>query len=244
MAKMDRRQKGILLVTIFALLFLGWQVYSLIKDDLTSKPVTTNLPLAKPQNSAAPSITTVSAAPATLQPVSVVDEEPKADTPRTEKELPPEMVQSLSFPARPEYLRLATQYEMAKMQRQLLEEEVAIANAKAQIAKLGTNAMQAGGDADTEIVAADTGLQLVSVAQQAGSWTATINQNGTYQVVEVGSRLPPDIEILAIDNDGVMLSEESTRKKLTFNGMIILSTPPNSQQQVVKKLEQRATHIF
>jgi hypothetical protein len=250
MAKMSQKQKGMLLLTVVALLFLGWQVYNLISDDLSRRPQATN-PLTSRAYSAPATNATTAAPAASSAPLASIPEQdanPNAAAPKAENELPPELVKSLTFPARPEYLRLANQYQMAKMQRQLLEEQVAIANAQAQITKLGTSTVSGGASAPADLsVASGAGLELVSVAEQAGAWSATLNQNGAYQSVGVGTRLPGDIEILSIDKEGVVFNQESTRKKLTFNGMIILSKPAPVKQtpleQTIKVSEQKATGV-
>ena len=251
MAKMSQKQKGMLLLTAVALLFLGWQVYNLISDDLSRRPQVAN-PLTSraytaPVTNGATAAPAASSAAAPLASIPEQDANPNAAAPKAENELPPDLVKSLTFPARPEYLRLANQYQMAKMQRQLLEEQVAIANAQAQITKLGAPTAGGSSTATDLSVASDTGLELVSVVEQAGAWSATLNRNGAYQSVTAGTRLPGDIEILEIDKDGVIFSQEFTRKKLTFNGMIILSKPaPVKQtplQQPIKVAEQKATGV-
>lgn len=220
---MDRKQKGILVLTIGVLLFLGWQVYELLRDDFSSQVVHNSNPMSSnPTPTNAP-----------LKPMEPVHIPPAAQTPKAEN-LPPELIKSMNFPSRTQYLQLANQYEMAKMQRQLLEEEVAIANAKMQIARTNTGeATDLSPTLSVTTNAPELGLALVYVAQQEGHWTATLVQNGQYQIVVVGARLPPDIQVLGIDDEGVLIHQPAGRKKITFNGIISVDGPAPATQEVL-----------
>ncbi|MCB1827152.1 MAG: hypothetical protein KDH94_01920, partial [Coxiellaceae bacterium] len=120
--QMDIKQKTLLVLTIGAFSYLGYQVYDMMKNDMDSPPPVAH---SAPHYSSGP-VQTANAAVRTSTPTAAV----ALPTP------PPEMHQAPLATSQKAYLHMVNQYELAKMKRRLLEERAAIAAAQQRIASL------------------------------------------------------------------------------------------------------------
>ncbi len=222
MLKLDQKQKWILVLTVAAFIFLGWQVYSLIKDDVSShiSKASPKAPVLTNSASVADKTAVVSERSSSAQSTAAPSAPSLQNLPRVQEELPKKMLRSIEFPGHSEYVELANAYELAKMRHQLLVEQVAIADAEQKIAKMNHEvgpAPTAGPRVLRSSSESDGSYHLVSVAQSSGVWSATLVRNGRYQTVKVGAHLVPDIKVLAIDDEGVLIQQDSKEKRMGFD---------------------------
>ncbi len=188
-----------LILTVLAGIFLAWQIYSFIRGDAPAETAVNNTPMHTQANTPTPSVEEPPAYP-------VVQELPKID-----------IANPALNPEQREYLNLVTQYQLAKIRRQLLEEEAAVAAAKRRIMEaegknleINLNSLPNASIGNGSALVPN--LQLIYVDHQAGEWSATINQRGQYREVHLGTQLPDGSRITAISQNGVALNSPSGEK--------------------------------
>lgn len=224
---MDKKQTLLMVLTIIAFLFLGYEIYRLVTDD-TSTPVaakTTVLPAKASPTKAANSTDTASTSEANA-PVQLASLQQ----------------QPASVKNQQAYMQLMNQYEIAKMRRQLVDEEVAIAQAQHRIQELsgGASASTASDSLpnSTSFTPAQSGIQLSYLDKQDGQWSATINNNGQYVQVTKGSMIDGRFKVIGVDQDGVLVQAAAGREQITFNGIKAIKAPVVVKKQV-KKVEPK-----
>lgn len=223
---MDKRQTIILSVTVALVLVLGEQVYQLLHHDVAHKSKAIPVAMAS-----------------TPRPTEMVT--PRSTTPARapvfQAQLPPSVVanQQHLVTHQEKYIALVNQYELAKMQRQLLEEEVAIASARERIAEINEKTRQLAGPSTTTTPADDLEpaasltdnttphtnspaptYQLAYLDHQGETYTATLVTNGRYQEVSAGAQLADGNQITHIDTNGVEMQVNHQPYRLTFNGLM------------------------
>lgn len=241
--QMDMKQKTLLVLTVAAFGYLGYQVYGLMKGDMGSLlPMVQSAPrysqhthLATSNNgpiqtaNAAESVT-VSSVPNVIVP-----------SPVTLQHAPLEAGQKA-------YLHMVNQYELAKMKRRLLEERAAISAAQHRIATLNKQTRDIdsslAGSADTydhteTNTRRNVPYQLSYVDRQNGAWSATLSRSGYYFQVHVGSQLLDGAKVTHISRQGVTLQTGQSREKVTFEGIVAM---PAEKAPVVVKLVETDIH--
>ena len=195
--KLNIRQKVMLALTILAAVFLAWQIYHFIQGN--AAPV---------QPSAAP--VAAAALPVSTLPPPVVVRQLPASAP-------------VLTPRQREYLNLVREYQITKMERQILEEKAGLANAQKRISDSGTNNSLSGasGIGTSMYSNENNDYQLAYIDRQAGQWSATLNQGEVYKEVHVGTRLENGSKVLSINGNRVVLSLVKGKKLvLTFQGSV------------------------
>ena len=226
--QMDKKQKTLLVITIAAFGYLGYQVYGLVSHDVSSQPTAEQTSRSYQSQMARNSETgPVQTAEAATRNASIQD----AAIPQTGNSTPRQAQLQLRplVKAQKTYLSMVNQYELAKMKRRLLEERAAIAAAQHRIATLNKQTRGIN-DSLLEQPSADydnasdphpkAHYQLSYLDNQHGQWTATLNKSGHYHEVSVGTELPDGAKILKIDRQGVTLEKGDQNKLITFDGII------------------------
>lgn len=197
--KMDKRETIILILTICAFAFLGWQVYDMIWGG--PKPVTRTQPVAQQAST-------------TDKPAAKQAKEPAPEaktTPNTAA------MQNKPVTESNQYLSMVDRLELYKMQSQVLQQQLAIAKTKQEIAKLsGGNSNVVSEPVATAVNQEGSDLRLSYLAEQQGVWQAIIAINGQYQTVVKGDHLADGSEVVAISRAGVTLAKDSKQRVLTF----------------------------
>lgn len=216
---MDKRQTIITSLIVVAVLLLGEQVYELVHHDISQ---------------AAESKT-----PAVAMVIPKINPPAPLSVPTYQAQLPPSVIanQQQLITHQQQYVQLMNQYELAKMQRQLLEEEVAIAAARQRIAEINQKTQQLTGQpASSDEIAATTAFaeptanqsnanspayQLAYLDRQGNNYTATLVDHGRYEEVTAGLQLADGSEVKQIDTQGVLLETAANKAfRLTFNGVV------------------------
>jgi septal ring-binding cell division protein DamX len=163
-----------------------------------------------------------------------------APAPIIRDEAPPIQNQQNLISNQKAYLELSNNYEIAKMKRKLLQEELAIANTRYEIGVLNHKFQTLDGSdhrpttADSRQKSIDD-LRLVYLDFQNGSWSATLANGNQFQQVNVGAQLPDGSYVMTINNRGVIMQRGNYRYNVNFNGITPL-TPLQEQ----KSLEQNS----
>jgi septal ring-binding cell division protein DamX len=139
------------------------------------------------------------------------------------------------------YLQLVNQYQLLKMQRMVVDEQAAIAQAKQQIAKEGI-------DVSLPTVATDSSgsnssdYKLMYIDHQNNQWAATLSKMGQYFEVTPGMQLLDGTQVLAITQQGVTLKEGSQKLFLNFFGSAPMSDTKSapSNPPLLPEHEQQA----
>lgn len=206
---MNTKKKTMLIISIVALGYLGYQVYGWATGDIGVMPQTAEL---AHQVNTQP-ILVASAAVDDAQEKNDSDEQPALEA------------------GQRAYLSMVNQYELVKMERQLLDEKAAIAAARLKIATLNKKTREIDRVIDKtpeygEVSAVSNWhsgeLQLNCVDRLNGQWSATLEKNGHYYQVHVGSTLEGHYTVTNISREGVILKEGRDRRRLTFSGIEIL----------------------
>ncbi len=259
---MDKKQKGLIALTVVALGFLGYQVFQLVSGDMSQNV-----------DSAVPSLAYNGGSGITSQPTQHTAWQPQQETPLQRKLKTPTFSMKNAVSAAPKtnkpkavpaaatvteqpaaglagvmqrnqqaYLKMINEYELAKMQRQLLDEKTAIATAQNKIIALNQKNRALGAKVPTTTTAglmSDTSEQpfrLSYLDKQEDQWSATLSRGDEYQQVTLGSLLPGDYKVTDISHQGVVLQKDSTRQMITFNGVVNL---PDAA--VVQRVQDKAT---
>jgi len=240
MAQLNKKQTSMLVLISLAVLFLGYQIYKLVSDDVSMSPASAK-PVAQVQQSSTTgntALTSASAAKTASTMKKVQSSQSHASPVVMQKQTlqPVELQPTLgALPLaknQKQYLKLVNLYALAKMKRQLLNEEADIAEAQQRIAALHAKTEQTiTGDAhaavtpflSTSNAQGQAGQYRLSyLAQQNGSWSATLVKDGQYQQVAVGTLLLDGSKVLAISKQGVNLQLGKRRALVTFKGSVPL----------------------
>lgn len=218
--KLDKKQTIILIITIAAVLFLIWQIYDMFSSDTVAAVTTTTHPNTLSSTKAK----TITATQTTKHGTSfkVVPKKAKDNiTPKLAKQLPRalQIEQQELAAAQQKFIEISQQVELAKMERQLLNEEAGIASARQKIATL-TSKSSANSDITTQATLPNSGLwQLVYIDFQHGHFSAVINRDNQYLTVEAGTHLNTSDKIISISKNNLVVSHNKQKYRLNFNGM-------------------------
>jgi hypothetical protein len=224
------RQKILIILTILTFGILVWQIYSLVRSDLSSSeplnnPTKTsspaNMSIPTPGSATNPNLVSSDA----TTPASKVANEGN-NTPQETNQLPAEVYQNRAdlSPNQQEYMRYSREFELAKMQRRLLEEQVAIANARKTIADTEQQTNKLDGNSNF-IDPGKNDWRLTFLILRNNIWHATLVHNGDYHNVTTGSKLLDGTKILDINKTGVRFEYHGLIKHLSFVGVKTLSKP-------------------
>lgn len=192
---MDTKQKSLLILTVAALGFLGYQIFQLVDRDITESPIVAE--------------TTVTAPVAPLNPV--------VKKPMSMQSQPQQQTDTLNQ-GQHAYVQMLNQFELVKLHRQLLDEEAAVATAQNQIAQLHSQTAKiTGPDSDNSALSGEPTLNYID--QQNGQWSATLHIGTVYQSVSRGSILSNGYQVIDISHQGVTLQKNQSRELLTFDGV-------------------------
>lgn len=249
---LDKKQKVLLVLVILAFGFIVWQLYSIFGNGSSpakNQPAVNNTaisaklqqPTAMQQQRTTP--TTTGSQPTQSATVAAPKERSVADIGGLAE----------GGGAQSQYVQIMNQYQVLKMKRLLLEEEVAIASARQRIAELNSKTVELGGSVDEgadiaaggsasgfsdmdgssdDMLSSESGKiigKVVYIDNQDGQWHATLNYKGKFTEVTVGSELDGGVQVIAIDKSGVVLKKGSKLTKLTFSGAQVIDTQAESQ---------------
>ncbi|OGT52719.1 MAG: hypothetical protein A3F17_03400 [Gammaproteobacteria bacterium RIFCSPHIGHO2_12_FULL_41_15] len=208
----NKKQISLIVVTLFAFAIFLWQLIALFHNDISAK---TSAPiLAKTIETAKPSVA----------------------TPNIQKSATPVLAETAS-PQQEAYLTLLNRYQLAKMQHKLLQEELAIANARQKISALNQkNTLDTIPEErnnpntgfGTEITNKNQQLpfKLVYLGFQNGHWSATIHQKGHYRQLDKGMTLADGTHITNVDKNGIEFQNNQQQSyRLTFTELTLLTAP-------------------
>jgi hypothetical protein len=153
-----------------------------------------------------------------------------------------------------QYVQLLNHYQLLKMKRLLLEEEVAISTAQQKIAEMNAKTVSLGGMPDTGVEDmggySDSAMaatapssseggsgeyKVVYIDKQGGDWNATLNRKGRFEEVSIGSELADGTQVISIDSSGVVIKHGTNLTKLTFGGAVAL---PSAETKGSAEVEQ------
>jgi hypothetical protein len=208
MWKVEKKQSVTLAATVLTFCFLGYQIYKLVRDDVVLTPMATpsEMILTPPQANASVEQHPVVVAPA-----------PKVKKLNTSYSLSPDQQQ---------YVEIANQYQLAKMKRQLLDEQASVAEEVQRIAEIKAKTRQLQGSTDDALSNDNSTYQLSYVDQKNGQWSATLIKEGQYQEVTIGTLLSDGMKVAAIRAGGVLLQKGSQEEWVTFNGLVAAVQKP------------------
>lgn len=215
--KLNIRQKVMLALTILAALFLTWQIYNFVRGPVS--PVQASIPA----------------------PLATVSPAPPAAALHVVAQLP---VNNPSYASmvnnQQEYLNMVRDYQVAKMKRQILEEQAGIATAQKRISEArGSDNFGSMEGTVSAVSYGGAGYQLAYLDRQAGRWTATLSQGGQYKEVYVGTRLGDGATVASITDRGVVLHPVRGKNLvLSFQGSV------NVEVSVpASKVKQKSTPV-
>jgi septal ring-binding cell division protein DamX len=242
---MDTKQKSLLVLTVAALGFLGYQVFQLVDRDITETPIIAQ------QTQGNTAVTAPVVASHSQPSVPVVHQVEQATSPPAVVSKPTLSVNNTVTPQQHAYMKALNSYEVARMHHQLMDEEAAIASAQQKIVVmhnktekiLGPNSAVAGDGFLTGQSSSTIGLSYID--KRNGAWSATLHIGSDYEPVQVGSTLANGYDVIGIDHQGVTLQKGSHREVVNFNGTtqlpninVIATAPhlviPNEQQRVAE----------
>lgn len=224
---MDIKQKSLLIITIGALGFLGYQIFELVDRDISETPAITasssTADFGRPavhMTHKAPMIHAHQDAVASSQHVALARQANAVPVNLNGAKKPHATVSGMN-PSQQAYVKMLNTFEVEKMHRQLLDEEAAVANAQHQIAMMHQQTSKLTGSATGDDVSDHNAapLALSYIDHQRGHWNATVRLNQQYQSVQVGSRLSTGFQVVSIDKKGILLQKGQQRERLTFNGV-------------------------
>jgi hypothetical protein len=248
---LDKKQKVLLVLVVLAFGFIVWQLYGIfgggspaVKNqaatNTTSIVTKTQQPAVVQQQRSIPPVQQPASAVVAPKERSVADISSLAEGGSTQSQ----------------YVQIMNQYQILKMKRLLLEEEVAIASARQRIAELNSKTVELGGSVDEGADVAGAGAggfsdmdgsasagedvvsgegskiigKVVYIDSQDGQWHATLNYRGKFTEVTVGSELDGGVQVIAIDKSGVVLKKGSRLTKLTFSGSQVIDMQSEKQE--------------
>ena len=225
--RMDTKQKTLLVMTIAAFGYLGFQVYGLVRQDVSTRTnaIQTN-PVYRTQaeNDSPTLVQTANAGPREVGAPAVIPQSQNLT----------QLQHAPLVRGQKAYLDMVNQYELAKMKRRLLEERASIAEAQHRIATLNQKTREIdeglmGQTSGTETVLtnarSNAPYNLSYLDNQHGQWTATLAKSGNYHEVGVGTELPNGAKVVNINRQGVTLENGAHRELVTFNGIVAVKVP-------------------
>lgn len=222
--QLKKKQVYLLLVAIMATIVFVWQVISLMRSDISNK--------TSSATAQAPSQTTqaVSHPVRTAIAKKILHNNSKKSRPYALAQLSKADVSQQN-----KYVQLVHQYEYAKMENKILQQEVAIANSRHKIAKLNQslaiepsitgNLTPSNFGVNNAQSNSSNELKLVYLDYQNNHWSATLQSEGHFHDISPGSQLADGQRIVAINKQGVLISKGAHRFTVDFNG--ITSLPDN-----------------
>lgn len=238
---MDTKQKSLLILTVAALGFLGYQVFQLVDRDITETPV-----IAEQTKQASVSHP---ALPLAMQPHASVAITQSAVIPTVTKLAVPTATQTGSentmTPQQHAYVNALNSIEIARMHHQLMDEEAAIAMAQQKIALMHKQTEKLvgpeGSIPGTGMMAdqSQDGMALSYIDKQNGQWSATLHIKGNYQSVQIGSQLSNGYQVIGIDHQGVTLQKGNKRELVNFDGITPLVALTDTQSHPASLSEQQ-----
>lgn len=243
--KLDRKQKILLTLIIVAVAYLLWQIYDMFfAGSVTTAATTTSTISAAPAAQSFQPVTTTTSTQTSTTPIMTAAA-PKMTTVTTQQQTTQPLREvTLRAPltdSQRQYLKLVNQYQLVKMQRMVADEQAAMVSSKEKIAEANQQiAKMSGGVVQNSASILDnspsstspTGYQLMYIDYQNGHWTATLNKNGQFQEVEVGTTLSDGTRILKIDQNGAVINQSGKTYLLNFYGSTslanttVLNKPP------------------
>ncbi len=234
--KTDKRQRVTLIITIAVFVFLGFEIYQLIHGATSSSPRADERATQHP-----------------AKPTHSVSLNPETNAPIYRTELPKQTQQRQALLAThsSQYINLVNQYEIARMERQVLEQQVAIAESRQRIAELNQKTAQIAGtnatfpssnfsNATPAVSGSDDpfAYQLSYLDNQEDGYSATIAAtNGHYYEVTPGYQLPGGVQVSEINENGVILEKNHHQFRLSFNGVTSIPFPTPEKTEVTKIIE-------
>ena len=210
----NNKQRLVMILTILAFVFLGWQVYGLVNGQNTVGQIV----WGREDNSNIQAVPFTQKDPNKVQASTLVAPTTLDDIPKQVLLTKPQLLTNQNI-----YMRMLNQFELAKMQRRLLEEEVGIASAHSRIAQYNDKILKLNGGklsmTDSFSSTHSDKISLAYVEKLHGQWTATINMNGDFESVHPGSRLADGREVVAINNEGLTFEKNNQTQALTFIGL-------------------------
>jgi len=268
--QVDVKQTSLLALTVAAFGFLGYQIYQMVSTDLLQSESTSAYSTSVTYTNSAKAVRPVSVARAERQPdpgtTALHTERPeRLEDLQNAHDVGRATVYSESRPvthepalfhapllkSQQEYLNIVNQYELAKMRRQLLEEQAAIAETKRKILEINTQTQKlqatvisAAGNSATNSVSIP--YQLTYLDQQDGQWSATLSNAGRFFEVTVGTSLPGGIVVESVDKNGVVVVDHKKRLRLSFDGLVALherATPQRIPVSASARETDQATRL-
>jgi len=198
------------ITAIIAVVFL-WQASSLMRSDISS----INHPVATPPDTA------LTAERPAIKQEAKVNPQP---TVKTDEQIALDTEQQAHKKV---YLNLISQYRLAKLQHQLLEEQLVVANMQQQLNEVKGNHSNPNSFTEKTTLA-EAYPKLVYLDHQGKNWNATISINNQYQHITTGSLLRNNIgHVAQINRNGVIISTRQQRYKLNFDGIILQQQATN-----------------
>lgn len=137
------------------------------------------------------------------------------------------------------YLQLVAQYQIAQLQRMIAEDEEAIAVARNHAAKAIAetahinNAQFFSAISSVMPQTINHDYELIFTGQQGNLFAATLQKDGHFYDVRIGTRLPDDTQVVSINQDSVLLKKNNEQKLVTFSGVSNLATANAGQDQTL-----------
>lgn len=144
------------------------------------------------------------------------------------------------------YLQLVAQYQIAQLQKMIAEdeEEIAIARnhaarAMAETARI-THANYFSTLSTVMPQSINHDYQLILTGQQGDFFVATIQKDGNFYDVKVGSKLPGDVRVVSINQNSVLIKDGDVQKLVTFSGISTLGAINSIQTAQANNVAQTA----
>ena len=270
--KLDAKQKILLPIIVMVFIFIGWQVYNMLgtnsDNSLTSvasdagQQVNMPMPIsAVPSTSPSPSANMsieknvnsggmVNPNPTATNIAASGESNQGGSSPMMEPEKPQRATIKNSEESADLGDSLMQEYQELKKEEMLLNEKLAIAQARQKIAELNSKiAALSGGNGNAGNISSVTtssigrnniAYRLVYVDYQGDKWAATLSDStgGNLQEVVAGSKLPDGTKVIAVNAKGVTVKKNDKKTLLTFSGTVALGA---AEVEKVEKDEQDAT---
>ena len=267
--KLDAKQKILLPVIVMVFIFIGWQVYNMLgtNSDNSLTSVTSdagqqvNMPMpvsAVPRTSPSPSANMsieknvnsggmVNPNPTATNIAASGESNQGGSSPMMEPEKPQRATIKNSEESADLGDSLMQEYQELKKEEMLLNEKLAIAQARQKIAELNSKIAALGGgnssvsSITTSVIGKNNiAYRLVYVDYQGDKWAATLSDStgGNLQEVVAGSKLPDGTKVIAVNAKGVTVKKNDKKTLLTFSGAVALGA---AEVEKVEKDEQGAT---
>jgi len=250
--QLDTKQKIMIPLIILAGAILSWQVYKVFKNDTPApmhseqfkKPETQVI--SKPEQAPTPSVE-----PATggsfSQPTSrsTYNQNAATNSDLKEKYVANEIKQyqqkENATPAETkEYLRLVNQLHLLKMQRMVVEEYAAIAQAEAKRSQAMENLRKDQRSLETKSITPSSleqqsqDYKLAYIEKRDGQWSATLRMQNRFIEVVPKITLPDGTRVESISKDGVVLEQNGKTTILHFPKKAFKESAPQPKARPAK----------